>query len=84
VVDKRELKRAKAKEVETPPDFMEVDPKAWQENKQREGTYRYNYSAWKDDNTPHNPWLVRGNRAGLYMAQGPLWVRVPGVVETCR
>jgi hypothetical protein len=89
VVGKRESKRAKAEvvetpEVETPPDFMEVNPKAWQENKQREGTYRYNYSAWKDVKPPHNPWLVRGNRAGLYMAQGPLWVRVPQVVETCR
>jgi hypothetical protein len=42
VVGRRESKRAKAEEVETPPDFMEVDPKAWQENKQREGTYRYN------------------------------------------
>jgi hypothetical protein len=63
---------------------MEVDPKAWQENKQREWTYRYNYSAWKDVNPPHNPWLVRGNTAGLYMAQGPLWLRVPQVVETCR
>jgi hypothetical protein len=89
VVGKRESKRAKAEvvetpEVETPPDFMEVNPKAWQENKQREGTYRYNYSAWKDVKPPHNPWLVRGNMAGLYMAQGPLWVRVPQVVETCR
>jgi hypothetical protein len=89
VVGKRESKRAKAEvvetpEVETPPDLMEVNPKAWQENKKREGTYRYNYSAWKDVKPPHNPWLVRGNRAGLYMAQGPLWVRVPQVVETCR
>jgi hypothetical protein len=42
VVGKREPKRAKAEEVETPPEFMEVDPRAWQENKQREGTYRYN------------------------------------------
>jgi hypothetical protein len=89
VVGKRESKGAKAEVVETPevqtaPDFMEVNPKAWQENKQREGTYWYNYSAWKDVKPPHNPWLVRGNRAGLYMAQGPLWVRVPQVVETCR
>jgi hypothetical protein len=88
-VGQRVSKRAKAEvvetpEVETPPDFMEVNPKAWQENKQREGTYRYNYGAWKDVKPPHNPWLVQGNKAGLYMAQGPLWVRVPQVVETCR
>jgi hypothetical protein len=48
VVGKRESKRARAEEVETPPDLMEVSPKAWQDNKQREGTHRYNYSAWKD------------------------------------
>jgi hypothetical protein len=84
VVGKRESKRARAEEVETPLDLMEVSPKGWQDNKQREGTYRYNYSAWKDVKPPHNPWLVRGNRTGLYMKQGPLWVRVPPVVETCR
>jgi hypothetical protein len=84
VVDKRESKRAKAKEVETPQDLMEVSPKGWQDNKLREGTYRYNYSAWKDVKPPHNSWLVRGNRAGLLMKQGPLWVRVPSVVETCK
>jgi hypothetical protein len=84
VVGKRESKRAKAEEVDTPPDLIEVSPKGLQDNKQREGMYRYNYSAWKDVKPPHNPWLVRGNRAGLYMKQGPLWVRVPPVVETCR
>jgi hypothetical protein len=84
VVSKRESKRAKAEEVETPPDLMEVSSKGWQDNKQREGTYRYNYNAWKDIKPPHNPWLVRGNMAGLYMKQGPLWVRVPPVLETCR
>jgi hypothetical protein len=84
VVGKREPKRAKAKEVTTPPDLMEIRPKGWQDNKQREGTYRYNNSARKDVKPPHNLWLVRGNRAGLYMKQGPLWVRVPPVVETCR
>jgi hypothetical protein len=83
-VGQRESKRAKAEEVETAPDLMEVSPRGWQDNKQKEGTYRYNYSAWKDVKPPHNPWLVRGNRAGLYMKQGPLWVRVPPVVETCR
>jgi hypothetical protein len=83
VVGKRESKRAKAEEVETPPDLMEVSPKGWLDNKQRERTYRYNYSGWKDVKPPHNPWLVRENRAGLYMKQGPLWVRVPPVVETC-
>jgi hypothetical protein len=84
VVGKRESKPAKAEEVKTPPDLMEVSPKGWQDNKQREGTYRYNYSAWKDVKPPHNPWLVRVNRAGLYMKKGPLWVRVPPVVKTCR
>jgi hypothetical protein len=84
VVGKRESKRAKADEVETPPDLMEVSPKGWHDNKQREGTYRYNYSAWKDVKPPHNPWLVRENMAGLYMKQGPLWVRVPPDVEICR
>jgi hypothetical protein len=43
VVGKRESKRVKAEEVEMPPDFMEVSPRVWQDNKQREGTYRYNY-----------------------------------------
>jgi hypothetical protein len=84
VVGKRESKRVKADEVETPPDFMEVSPRGWQDNKQRERTYRYNYSAWKDVKPPHNSWLVRESRAGLYMTQGPLWVRIPQVVETCR
>jgi hypothetical protein len=84
VVGKRESKRAKVEEVETPLNLMEVSPKGWQDNKQREGTYRYNYSAWKDVKPLHNPWLVSGNSAGLYMRQGPLWVRVPQVVETCR
>jgi hypothetical protein len=83
-VGQRESKQAKAEEVETAPDLMEVSPKGWQDNKQREGMYRYNYNAWKDVKPPYNPWLVRENRAGLYMKQGPLWVRVPPVVKTCR
>jgi hypothetical protein len=58
VVGKRESKRAKAEEVETAPDLMEVSPRGWQNNKQREETYWYNYSAWKDVKPPPNPWLV--------------------------
>jgi hypothetical protein len=56
VVGKRESKRAKAEEVKTPPDLMEVSPKGWKDNKQTEGTYQYNYGAWKDV----NPLTIRG------------------------
>jgi hypothetical protein len=38
-VGQRESKRAKAEEVETAPDLMEISPRGWQDNKQREGTY---------------------------------------------
>jgi hypothetical protein len=64
VVGKKESKQAKAEKVETPPDLMEVSSKGWQDNKQREGTYRYNYSVWKSVQPPPNPWLVRGTWQG--------------------
>jgi hypothetical protein len=72
MVGKRESKRDRTEEVETPPNLMEVSPKGWQDSKQREGTYRYNYSAWKDVKPPHNPWLVREQGRALHEAGAAL------------
>jgi hypothetical protein len=56
VVAKRQLKRVKAEEVETPPDFMEVSRRGWQDNKQREGTYRTTTVSGRTS----NPLTIRG------------------------
>jgi hypothetical protein len=66
------------------PDYMTVTPELWQKNKQKEGTYRYDYESWKGVQPPRNPWLVRGSRGGAFSAKGLLWVRIPSVVEVCR
>jgi hypothetical protein len=65
-------------------DYMTVTPELWQKNKQKEGTYRYDYKSWKDVQPPRNPWLVRGSRGGAFSPKGVLWVRIPPVVEVCR
>jgi hypothetical protein len=75
---------AKREVVVAHPDYMTVTPELWQKNKQKEGTYRYDYKSWKGVHPPNNPWLVRGSRGGAFSAKGLLWVRIPPAVEVCR
>jgi hypothetical protein len=39
-----------------------VFPKEWEQDKQTEGTYRYDHNEWREDDK--DPWSIRGNWAG--------------------
>jgi hypothetical protein len=61
------------------PYYRLVTPDQWEKNKQNEGTYRLDHTAWRGEQPEfRTPFAVRGNKIGAMKDNGNLNLRIPG------